>query len=196
MSRDKLEDLLGRADAEFPPQSGASGLVDRVRARALRRARAQVALVALGSVAIAAIVLHSAPPQPMTASERIPARKTSQVDTWRAELAGLEATAELHQRTAEDLMAVERRAEVSRQIETELLPAQDPLSYLQEARDRAARVMLMDAKRLRTLPGGEAQAAEIDRRAEQLFPDTDAVRETMARLKRSDAHSKGDSIHA
>lgn len=196
MSRHSLETLLDQADSNFPPQQATTGLVARVRARAAWQARARLALAAIGSILIATAVLQFASWRPTIASKNRPERTVAHTNSWRAELAELDATAELHQKTAEDLMAIEQRDNSEARIDAELQPVADPLSYLEEARDRAARVMLMDADRLRTQPGGDRGAEEIVRRAERLFPDTTAIREATSRPKRTGQLTERAAIHA
>jgi hypothetical protein len=182
MRRDTLEDLLAETDAKLPPPPTAP-LIDGVRARAAHRARAQLALAAVASLAIAATILYSIRPHPAVVRETRPTHLGSESGQWRAQLATLEATAALHQKKADDLIAAERGAYALRKVEIQAMLAPDPLSYLDQARDRAARIMLMAGDRLAGRPGGKAGAEETYRRAVQLFPDTPAAHEALERLK-------------
>lgn len=196
MKRDSLDELLCRADSQFPPPKGSRGLSDRLRARASQRARAHVAIGALATLAIAAVVSHSLRPRHIVAHDDKTKDLPAEVASWRAELAELDASAKTHEETAARLAVLQRQAEASDQVQAELLRPPDPLSYLEQARDRAARIMLMDAERVRTTPDGTKRAQQIYRRAEQLFPETEAVHDASRQSKQLGAQSPGDAIHA
>jgi hypothetical protein len=187
MSRDRLDDLLEQTDAMFPPPHTAAGMVERLRARAARQTRVRIALAAIGSVAITAAILHSARPGPSLVQDSGTAHAATNVKQLRAEIATLEATATLHEKTAENLVAVEQQSAAVRQRETPAMLAADPLSFLQGARDRAARIMLMDADRHEATREGNIRAGETYRRTARLFPETAAAREASARLRATGA---------
>jgi hypothetical protein len=183
MSRDSLDALLEQTDATFPPPQAMAGLVERLQARAARQARMRVALAAIGAVTLAAMILHSMRSRPAMVRENDAAPHTiTQVEQWRAEISALEATASLHEKAAEDLLAVEKHDEASGERQFRAIQDPDPLSYLPSARERAARIMLMDADRHEATAEGIVRAEETYRRAARLFPETAAAREAAARL--------------
>lgn len=182
MRRDTLEYLLAEADAKLPPPP-TGPLVERVRARAVHRARVRVALAAAACLAIAATIIYSTRSRPIVVRETGPKHWAPDSGQWRAQLAALDATAAMHQKTAEDLMAAEQKNDALQKLEMKVILAAEPLTYLDRARDRAARIILMDGDRNAEQSGGNTRAKEAYRRAAQLFPETSAAREALKRLK-------------
>ena len=186
MSVDRLEELLAHADAALPPLRPARSLAQRVRVRAARRARVQLIAATLASVAIAGVLMHLLRPRTQVANFERPAPEM-EIRQLRAELAALDAEATLHERAANDLAAAQRRTEPLRHSQAQLLLAPDPLAHLQEARDRAARILVIDGDRLRGAPGNEPRVQAAYRRAVELFPETAAAHEAFERLKAAGA---------
>lgn len=183
MSVDRLEELLAHADAALPPARPARSLAQRVRARAARRARVQLIAATLASLVIAGVLMHVLRPRTQVLSQDRSTPAAFDVRKVRAELAALDAEATLHQRAADDLAAALRRTEPLRRSQAQLLLAPDPLAHLQEARDRAARILVIDGDRLRGAPGNEPRVQAAYRRAVELFPETAAAHEAFERLK-------------
>ncbi|HEY2584194.1 MAG TPA: hypothetical protein VGI81_00355 [Tepidisphaeraceae bacterium] len=185
MRSDRLEELLSRTDAQLPapPHAGARALAERVRARSARRAKARLAIAVAGSIALTTIALHWAHPRPRIAGPAHPTTVAIDVASSRAALARLDALAKVYRRGAEQVEAMQREQETRQETGRQLRLARDPLAHLAEARDRAARIMLLDADRLQGTPGEQPRAQALYRRAVQLFPDTAAAREAADRLK-------------
>jgi hypothetical protein len=177
-----IEELLAETDAQLPPPRTSESMLQRIADRAGRQRRYQIALATVASMAIAATVLYLTQPRPALVRKQMPTHLASDLDPSRAQLAALDAAAIQHQKIAEDLMAAEQQAEALRNLELQSILAPDPLSYLDQARDRAARIMLMEADRAAAEPDGTGLAREIYRRASQLFPEAAAAREASARL--------------
>ena len=183
MRSDRLEELLRHADAHLPPRPAAGALLERVRARGSRRTRAQVSLAIIASLAIATITMHWTHPRTRVAGPASAKPTVLDVAQCRAELARLDALAALHRRAADAIEAIQREQSSGQQVAQHLLHARDPLAHLAEARDRAARIMLLDADRLQATPGEQPRVQAIYRRAVQLFPDTAAAHEAAERLR-------------
>lgn len=183
MQSDRLEELLTRTDAQLRPRPAAGALAKRVRVRAARRSRVQIGLAVIASLAIAMVIMHGAHQRSRLAGTHSPVATVLDVNKCRAELARLDALAKVYRRGAEQIEAVRHEEAALEETERQLLLARDPLAHLAEARDRAARIMLLDADRLQGMPGEQPRAQAIYRRAVQLFPDTVAAREAADRLK-------------
>jgi hypothetical protein len=183
MRSDRLEELLQQTDAQLPARPVAGSLAKRVRERAARRARTQIAVAIAASIAITMIAMRGAHPRQRITAPSFPAGVAIDVAKSRAELARLDALATVYRRGAEQIEAVQADQATRQGVERQFLLARDPLAHLAEARDRAARIMLLDADRLKQTPGEQPRAQAIYRRAVELFPDTAAAREAADRLK-------------
>jgi tetratricopeptide (TPR) repeat protein len=182
MKTDFLEELLARTDAALPPPSTSGLLTMRVAARIERRRRVHLALTALVTIGIAAAVLHSSQSHPRVVHP--PSHEAAfDIAQCRREIAALDAEASTHQKAAEEIAAVQRKCENLENARAKALLAPDPLAHIEEARDRAARILLIDAVRLTAGNGRRAEAIEDYRKAIQLFPGTPAAREAAQRLK-------------
>jgi hypothetical protein len=184
METDRLELLLSRADAATPPPPARDGMADQVRNRvASSRRRTQVIIACLMASACGAVVLRLSPPRQQL-TNALPGRPSEIRDAdWRAEFAQLDRTAEFHEKVARNLERIENRDRHLRELQRQLATAPDPLASIEQARDRAALIMLRDGDRSLAKPNQQARAFENYRRAVQLFPDTPAAREAVQRLK-------------
>src|SRR5689334_2992909 len=114
MRSDRLEELLTYADAQLPPRPAAGALAKRVRARAARRTRVQIGLAVIASLAIAMVIMHGAHQRSRLAGTHSPVATVLDVNKSRAELARLDALAEVYRRGAEQIEAT-RREEAARE---------------------------------------------------------------------------------
>jgi hypothetical protein len=182
MKTDLLEELLTRTDAALPPPPTTGLLTARIAARAERRRRVHLALIALVTIGIAAAVLHSLQSHPRVV--RPPSHEAAfDIAQCRREIAALDAEASTHEKTAHEIAALQRKCESLQRARAEVLLAPDPLAHIEEARDRAARILLIDAGRLTAANGRRAEAIEDYRKAVELFPGTPAAKEASERLK-------------
>jgi hypothetical protein len=134
-------------------------------------------------VVIASVLMHLLRPRTQVAKHDGTAPVEVQIRELRSQLAALDVDATMHQRAADDLAAVQHDTESLRRNQAQLLLAPDPLAHLQEARDRAARILLIDGNRLSASPGNEPRVRAAYRRAVELFPETAAAHEAIERLK-------------
>lgn len=182
MKTDLLEELLARTDAALPPPPTTGLLTARVAARVERRRRVHLAFTALLTIGIAAAVLHSLQSHPRVV--RPPSHEAVfDIAQCRLEIAALDAEASTHQKAADEIAAVQRKCETLQRARANALLAPDPLAHIEAARDRAARILLIDAGRLAAANGRRAEAIEDYRKAIQLFPETPAAKEASERLK-------------
>jgi hypothetical protein len=185
MRNDRLQALLARADvAELPEMS--RDLAQRVRMAAKKRARLRLIGAGLGTaaslgvcVAIVAVILHSKDlktmPTPLT---------QARVTEIRAELARLDSEVSLHQKTAEILVRRQARAVRGRAAEP-LARQRDVTQRVDDARERAALMLVREARRTFAEGGRDAAADEDYERAARLFPETAAGREAARHVKRT-----------
>lgn len=183
MGADRLEELLAQTDAALPPPRGGAPLAERIRARTARRAKIQVGLTAAATMVVAMAAAYSLRARPPVAIKTHPTEPAFNVAAFRHELAALDAEATLHQRIADKLAASQREADALRQARFRAVLSESLPSPFQEARDRAARILLMDADRLVATGTARAHALDGYRRAIELFPDTPAAQEAQRRLK-------------
>ena len=179
MSNDSLNELLARADNAALPPTVSGDLAARVRQRAKRQSRRRVVLSSFATIAgcaVLALMLFS-PPTP--ASRQSTPAQLAQI---RAELADLDSAATAHHRAAQALQRIEARAQ--QLIDEEPYPATPtPLQRVDEARDRAALILVREAERAALQTGQESTANESYQRAARLFPETPAGRVAAGRLK-------------
>lgn len=187
MRSDPLDDLLTRTDTELPPRPAAGNLAERIRARAARRTKVHFAGALLIMVVASVITLHVTHRPPRVAGPHPPSAVPLDVLAWRAELARLDGLAALHRRTANEIEEIRRGQAAREQTERRLLSARDPLGHLAEARDRAARILLLEARRLESMPNDRSAAQADYRRAMELFPETAAAHEAADRLRATGA---------
>jgi tetratricopeptide (TPR) repeat protein len=183
MKTDLLEELLARTDAALPPPPTSGLLTARVAARVERRQHVRLALTALLAIAITAAAARSFRSHPRLVRQSPSEAPAFNVAQCRRELATMDAEAAMHQRAANEIAALQRRSDALRHARAAALLAPDPLARLEEARDRAARILLIDAARLSAATGRNAAAIEDYRKAVQLFPGTPAAREAAQQLK-------------
>lgn len=184
METDRLELLLSHADAATPPPPAREGMADQVRNRVHRsRRRTQIIIGCLMASACGVLVLRLSPPrQQFTKALPVGPSEIRGAD-WRAEFALLDRAAEFHEKIARNLERIASQDRHLRELQRQLATAADPLAPIEQARDRAALLMLRDGDRSLAQPDQKARAFENYRRAVQLFPDTPAAREAVQRLK-------------
>jgi hypothetical protein len=181
MKNDSLMNLLNRADQSGSQPILAPDLSNRVRAKARRRGRNRFragAFATAAACAILSVVLlrpHSIPHPPTPGDNR------GEIAQLRRELAALETQAMLHQQTADALQQTQELAHARRdQADFEAQP--DALYRVNEARDRAAMLLLREAERAALNNNNEPAARESYQRAARLFPETPAGRIAAARI--------------
>ena len=177
--QDSLEKLLGKADDAAPPPPFTGDLAGRVRARLRRRRRAIQATSVTGLVLLCTVfLLH---PQVPPRSEQ-PALSQADIARLRAEIADASSEAEAHEMTARLIERGRARFERLRQAQ-HVLEAPDALARTEDARARAALILVRSGDRMDAKPAARAQVIEVYRQAAQLFPDTPAGRVAAQRLK-------------
>ena len=185
MKRDPLEDLLERADGICPPPRLPAGIAGRVRAREKAHWRSTKRMTVAAAVAVLGLGLAQLfswrPSQPelqaRSSSQRLSA---VQVEVFRREVVDLDAEAALHHARAGLLQRDELVGNL-RRLEP---PQSDEIrEQIDRARDRAARILVLHANQMISKPTQHAAAEQAYRRAIELFPDTPAAREAVARLR-------------
>jgi hypothetical protein len=194
MKNDGLSELLHRADqsVEIPRVIGGE-LAQRVRSHANRRAHARIAVRAgagvLASCAALVLVILRWYGPATPSSPRSPSRLSSeQVAEIRAELARLDSEATMHKKTAEALARKDANAmeAPSNAQDWAYAWAQAPARQrLDEARERAALILVRKAQRAEAR--GEDGATTMDdyEQAARLFPETPAGREAARHFNRT-----------
>jgi hypothetical protein len=165
---DRLKQLLRAADAASPTPAGPTDLDARVLHR---RARERLRRPALATAIV--LIVASAWLIPWFRPRHLP--PTAQIDSGviREQLAALQIEAQLHEQTADALIAVLRAAPP---------PLAPGPSEAQLARDRAALILVYDADRSIRANRPEDAVAGY-RRAIELFPNTPAADVARERLK-------------
>jgi hypothetical protein len=179
MEDETLHHLLSRADATAPPVLPSSVLAQQVRRTAARRTRRRVLVAGVATTAglfmmLAALLRPSVPTQITTTAP-------ASVGEIKAELAALDAAARIHERIAKSLenqRALARRRDAA--IAVVALP--DAQQRVDEARDRAALLLLREAERQAADAENISRARESYRRAARLFPETPAGRVAAEKL--------------
>jgi hypothetical protein len=179
MKDQALQDLLSRADEASLPPALSEGIAQKVRRKQRRRTRRGAALAVLSVACIA--VLITLPRWQKQQDGQIALKPTVSVEQLQAELAACDAAAELHQRAAHALelarIAAQRRSE--RLIQSLQASASNRID---EARDRAALLLLREGERAADNPQAPSSARESYQRAARLFPETPAGRLAAERL--------------
>jgi len=176
MKEDALQDLLTRADEAASP-AVVTGVIDRVRKKRRRRARRRAGMAALSIACVAVLVILPR----LRPAEQIAIKPTGSVDQIRAEVAAYDAAAELHERAARALQAAEMTAQ-RRSDHLILLLQPDARSRIEQARNRAALLLLREGERAADNPQNLPSARESYQRAARLFPETPAGRLAAERL--------------
>lgn len=176
MKEDALQDLLTRAD-EAASTAAVSGVVEMVRKKQRRRThrRGGMAALSIGCVALLVILPRLRP------AEQIAIKRLESVDQIKAEVAAYDAAAELHERAARALQAAEMTAR-HRSDHLILLLQPDASSRIDQARNRAALLLLREGERAADQPQNLSAARESYQRAARLFPETPAGRVAAERL--------------
>jgi len=167
---DELEQLLQTADASAAAPPTLTDLPHRIRRRHQRRRTMKTVAVAVAAIALVALpllamsVFNRRPPSPTVAvfieRPRVPTR---------ADLAQLDLQAQLHEQTADRLLAATSFAHA----QSDPPPATDDviLRHVREQRDQAALILVYDADQaVRAKQTDRALAAY--RRTIELFPKT------------------------
>ena len=168
--KDPLEDLLSRADAALPPPSGPADLPAVVRRRARRATRLGAAAGVLLAFGVVAVVLRATHANREIAGPAPRHVNTASVAVLQAELRELNTEARLCHKTAVDL---QRQLTLQRRAGALLVGLPDPIERVQEARNRAASILLNEAERLES--SNPPEARKLYRNIVQLFPETDAA---------------------
>ncbi|HEY2841326.1 MAG TPA: hypothetical protein VGJ26_19370 [Pirellulales bacterium] len=208
MTVDPLKTLLERADSQCEPTLPTPGeMVRRVERAARQQRRHREILVALSSSVVLAIVGVSA--WRLSSSESIPAADQPQAaaaigatkivesptsgptteptptpfeaEHALAELAALNAEADLHWRTAQRIIA-ERERDATLALARRALTDEEPAQVVRERLDLVAYRMIARADRLRDEPRPHEDPAQIYREIVRLFPTTDSAAEARIRL--------------
>jgi hypothetical protein len=183
MNDDELGQLLTAADRAASPPNLAKDLSTRVRTR-LRRRQVSVRLAAVGlPLVLAAVVgttVHSYR-RSRVFIESTPALGMLPIDQLRAEVVQLASDAAVHERVADALLSA-REQSLRQQKWRQALAAtsEDPGRVLEEARNRAAEILVRDADRM---PADSQGALREYRHVAQLFPNTPAGRQALLKLK-------------
>jgi hypothetical protein len=189
VKHDPLQNLLEKADGSFSPPCFSDGIAGRVKTRAKADARSANQLKV--SAAVLVLVLCVARFLSFRASPqlRLPVQVSSehltaiQVDKLRREVIDLDADAAQHREKAE-LLRREERLMARKYFALPKPPQADDIGdEIDRARDRAARILVLQANHLISIPSQHAGAEQAYRRAIALFPDTPAAREAAARLQ-------------
>jgi len=183
VNEDRLGQLLTDADAAAPLPELSKELSRRVRSRLRRRQIAARFAGAGAAVILAATVLltqHNTHPSRAIGrshhvSDGIP------LEQLRAEVVQLASDAAVHERVAEALMQAREQTVRQRKWRRALgTTSEDPARVIQEARDRAAEILVRDADRM---PPDSLHALQEYRYVAQLFPNTPAGKQAMLKLK-------------
>ncbi len=176
MKKDALQDLLTRVD-EGVSMPAVSGIAERVRKKQRRRTHRRGALVAL-SIVCAALSVTLPRLRP---TEQIAVKPPLSPEQIKAELAAYNAAAEFHERAAHVLQAAEMTAQ-HRSDHLILLLQPDATARIDQARNRAALLLLREGERAAENPRSLSAARESYQRAARLFPETPAGRLAAERL--------------
>jgi hypothetical protein len=180
---ERLGQLLTDADAAAPPPQLANELSTRVRGR-LRRRQISARLAGAGVAVIlaAAVLLIQHNTHPLRAIVRSPHPSDGvPLEQLRAEVIQLASDAAVHERVADALLRGReqslRQQKWRRALDT---TSEDPGRVIQEARDRAAEILVRDADRM---PPDSLHALQEYRYVAQLFPNTPAGKQATLKLK-------------
>ena len=176
MKEDALQDLLTRAD-EAASTAVVTGVVDKVRNKRRRRAKRRAGMAALSIACVALLVILPR----LRPAGQIAVTPTQSVDQIKAEVAAYDAAAELHERAARVLQAAEMTAQ-RRSDHLILLLQPDASSRIEQARNRAALLLLREGERAADNAQNLPSARESYQRAARLFPETPAGRLAAERL--------------
>jgi hypothetical protein len=189
--RDALYNLLHDADRSAPaaPAHAVRELTKRVYRRRQRRRIGRGAAIAatLVLMAISPLIVQHLRPQQLARHDRphddAGAPRDRRTGSAQAELASLDTAIARHAQTADLLVAVEKRR-ATRDKNILLLAREDrTITQVQQQREQAARTLLGEAERLNAHSPGSSEAAQMYRRAIELFPDTSAATVAQRRLQ-------------
>lgn len=177
MEDENLQRLLTRAEVAAPAPLRASVLANQVRRRAAGRARRRAAVAGVATTAGVFVLLAMVLRVPSQVSKTAPVSVTE----LKAELAELDAAAQLHERAAQ---ALEKQRALARRCDAALVAVSlpDAIGRVDEARDRAALMLLREAEREAAHSKNISLARESYRRAARLFPETPAGRVAAEKL--------------
>jgi hypothetical protein len=179
MKNDQLMELLARADEAGASPTLSGDIARRVRKKARRRVKRRAAAGVLAScVACAVLVVTLMRPHPPVQNVGPTAAQVAQI---KAEIAAMDSLVLVHQRTAEELRQIEARAATHADLAYLNLPT-NGLLQVDEARDRAALLLVREGERAAKRPADGAAARESYLRAARLFPETPAGRVAAGRL--------------
>lgn len=176
---DSLFKLLRDADSAIVPtldEDLVRSVYRRHRLRQATRATAAVCLVAAVGIGTALFMQSNPTPQP-----RLVTSQPARVSAPDMQLIALEAELDLHTRTADLLLAGERRRQ-SIQKSQRTLDQEDALDDIQRQRNRAALTLVSQGDRMAAQPERTTEAVEAYRRTIELFPDTSAATIAAERL--------------
>ena len=175
---DPLAKLLRSADSCTPPTIGEDLLQSIYRRHHVRRfAQYATALTLLVGIGLGAAWIMQQPERPQQFATTQPA-EVSKPDM---QLVALDAELDMHTRTADLLLAGERRRQ-SIEKSQRTLEQEDALDGIQRQRDRAALTLVSQADRMAEQPERMTEAVAAYHRAIELFPDTPAATIAAERL--------------
>ena len=164
METDRLEHLLQDTDAIAPLPAVPSGLAIRVRRRAAQRTmNERIAAVLVISLGIASIMLWSTQRPRTPVVYQLPSSPHDEPADIRT-----------HERLAMELIRLRRESRAAAVARAALLEP-DAVQQINEARERAALVLLGDANRLARSPSQREDATDNYRQVIRLFPHTFAA---------------------
>lgn len=178
---DPIFDLLHKADSSAPPAPRIDDLPRAVfrRHRRRRAVRAASLITCLVLLACSGVFLV----QRTQTRQLVIATQPSPIDTRAIELAAIDANIERHVRTADLLVAGEKRRQ-SRDRTQRSLEREDAIDMIQDQRNRAGLTLVSQGDRLNQQLQRSDDAVEVYRRAVELFPNTPAATIAAERLDR------------
>lgn len=180
MHEDPLFNLLRDADGSAPPLTARR---DGLSARVFRGYRRRRIVRSSGAVVLLLIMISSGAVlvQRVETSHIVHTTPAADIQTENPALIALDANVQLHTRTAELLVAGERRRQVIDRSQRSLT-RDDALEVIQQQRNRAGLTLISQADRIGADPGRSEDAAEVYRRTIELFPNTPAASIAVRRL--------------
>jgi hypothetical protein len=158
---DRLEQMLQDADASAPPPVVESGLVIGVRRRAAQRTmNERIAAVLLISLGVAGILMWSTQRPRTPVVYQLPSPSHDEPADIRT-----------HERFAMELIRLRRESHAAAAARAALLEP-DAVQQIDDAREKAALVLLGDANRLARSPSRRDEAPDNYRQVIRLFPHT------------------------
>lgn len=171
MKEDALQNLLSRADEAYLPPAHVADVAQKVRQKQRRRTRRRAALAALSVACLALLVMLPR----WQKTGQIVVNPPASPEQIKAEIAAYDAAAERHERAAHALQMAQITAE-RRSDHLILLLRPNVSARIDQARDRAALLLLREGERAADNPQNLPSARESFQRAARLFPETPAGR--------------------